>query len=53
MAENIPSPPGSAVPPKKETGKVVMTRPLFPYPAYAMFKGSGDTNSADSFEVKR
>ena len=45
--------PDKLIASKKETGKVVMTRPLFPYPAYAMFKGSGDTNSADSFEVKR
>jgi len=38
---------------KKQGGKVVMTRPLFPYPEHATFKGSGDTNSADSFELKR
>ena len=37
---------------KKENGKVVMTRPLYPYPECATFKGSGDANSADSFEVK-
>src|SRR5262249_5360296 len=36
---------------KRERGKVVITRPLFPYPDYAVFKG-GDTNSADSFELK-
>jgi hypothetical protein len=29
-----------------------MTRPLFPYPAAAAFKGSGDANSAESFEAK-
>jgi feruloyl esterase len=38
---------------KKQNGKVVMTRPLFPYPDHAVFKGSGDTNGADSFERKR
>jgi feruloyl esterase len=38
---------------KKQNGKVVMTRPLFPYPNHAVFKGSGDSNSAESFERKR
>ena len=38
---------------KKQGGKVVMTRPLFPYPAHAIFKGSGDSSSAESFEAKR
>ena len=38
---------------KKENGKVVMTRPLFPYPEHAVYKGSGDPNSAGSFEPKR
>ena len=28
------------------------TRPLFPYPTVAVYKGSGDTNSADSFVAK-
>ncbi len=37
---------------KKQNGKVVMTRPLYPYPEDATFKGTGDTNSADSFEGK-
>ncbi len=37
---------------KREDGKVVMTRPLYPYPERAVFKGSGDPNSADSFELK-
>ena len=37
---------------KKQNGKVMMTRPLFPYPEFATYKGSGDTNSADSFEPK-
>ncbi len=30
-------------------GKPTMTRPLCPYPQVAKYKGSGDTNSADSF----
>ncbi len=37
---------------KKEQGRVVMTRPLYPYPQYAVYKGTGDTNSADNFVVK-
>ena len=37
---------------KRENGKVVMTRPLYPYPEYAGFKGAGDANSADSFEPR-
>jgi feruloyl esterase len=37
---------------KREHGKAVMTRPLFPYPQYAIYKGTGDPNSADSFESK-
>ena len=45
--------PTKLVASKKQSGKVVMTRPLYPYPEYAIFKGNGDTNNADSFEVKR
>lgn len=30
-------------------GSATMTRPLCPYPQFAKYKGSGDTNSADSF----
>jgi feruloyl esterase len=37
---------------KREAGKVTMTRPLFPYPAHASYKGNGDPNSADSFEKR-
>ncbi|HWX22186.1 MAG TPA: tannase/feruloyl esterase family alpha/beta hydrolase [Candidatus Binatia bacterium] len=44
--------PDKLIASKRENGKVVMTRPLYPYPEYAAFKGSGDTNSADSFELK-
>jgi hypothetical protein len=29
-----------------------MTRPLFPYPQYAIYKGSGDPNKAESFIEK-
>lgn len=38
---------------KRENGNVVMSRPLYPYPGKATYKGSGDANSADSFELKR
>ena len=29
-----------------------MTRPLYPYPQVAVYKGSGDPSAADSFEAK-
>ena len=45
--------PEKLVASKHENGKLVMTRPLYPYPESAVFKGSGDANSADSFEPKR
>ncbi len=37
---------------KKENdeGQVVMTRPIYPYPKYAKYKGTGDPKDADSFE---
>jgi len=38
---------------KSDHGKVVMTRPLFGYPETAVYKGTGDPNSADSFVAKR
>lgn len=44
--------PDRLVASKRQSGKVAMTRPLYPYPEHAMFKGSGDPNSADSFERK-
>jgi hypothetical protein len=37
---------------KHDHGKLVMTRPLFPYPQVAVYKGSGDGNSAESFAPK-
>jgi feruloyl esterase len=37
---------------KHDHGKVVMTRPLYPYPQVAVYNGSGDPNSADSFRPK-
>jgi feruloyl esterase len=44
--------PDRLVASKKENGKVSMTRPLYPYPQHAGFKGNGDPNSADNFEAK-
>jgi Tannase and feruloyl esterase len=32
--------------------KVIMTRPLCPYPALATYKGAGDTNDAANFACK-
>jgi feruloyl esterase len=37
---------------RSEGGKTVMTRPLYPYPQFSAYKGSGDPNSADSFVAK-
>ena len=37
---------------KREHGTVVMTRPLFPYPAHAEYKGTGDPKQAQSFSAK-
>jgi len=38
---------------KSNHGKIEMTRPLFCYPTTAIYKGSGDPNSADSFVAKQ
>ncbi len=37
---------------KSQNGKLVMTRPLFPYPQVAVYKGTGDPNKADNFMSK-
>jgi len=44
--------PDKLVASKHDNGKVVMTRPLFPYPQYAVYGGSGDPKSAESFVAK-
>ncbi len=44
--------PDKLIASKTDHGKVVMTRPLYPYPQSAVYKGSGDPTSADNFEVK-
>lgn len=41
--------PDKLVASKREQGKIVMTRPLYPYPQSAVYKGSGDPDSAESF----
>ena len=38
---------------RDERGKVLRTRPLFPFPQVAKFKGSGSTDKAASFVSKR
>lgn len=45
--------PDKLIAAKKDRGNVLLTRPLYPYPETAIYKGSGDTNSADSFQVKQ
>jgi feruloyl esterase len=45
-------PPDKLIAGKTEHGKRIMTRPLFPYPQHAIYKGTGDPNSAESFESK-
>lgn len=41
--------PDKLIASKRERGKVVMTRPIFPYPHYAVYGGAGDPNDAASF----
>lgn len=38
---------------RREQGRVVMSRPLFPYPQYAVYGGTGDPNNAESFVAKK
>jgi feruloyl esterase len=45
--------PEKVIASKHEKGRLVMTRPLFGYPGVAVYGGSGDPNSADSFTEKR
>jgi feruloyl esterase len=41
---------GKFTDPRDHSKGVAMTRPLCPYPQYAKYKGSGDTNDAANFE---
>ena len=34
-----------------DAGKVIRTRPVFPYPLEAKYKGAGDPNDAANFEA--
>ena len=45
-------PPDRVIASKSDGGKIEMTRPLFRYPATAIYKGTGDPKSADSFVAK-
>ncbi len=38
---------------KKENGKTVMTRPVFPFPKVAVYNGKGDTNLEKNFSSKK
>lgn len=42
--------PGRVVVSKKEKGKIVMSRPVYPYPRNAVYKGEGDPNIESSFK---
>ena len=47
-------PPEKVMVTKSENNKVVMTRPVFPYPSKAVYDGKGDPNEANSFtEVRK
>jgi hypothetical protein len=49
------TPPDTVIATKYEPqdNKVVMTRPLCPYPAVATYKGTGDTNEASNFACSK
>jgi hypothetical protein len=43
------NPPEKIIVSKSEKNKLIMTRPVFPYPAKAVYNGKGDPNDANSF----
>jgi len=45
--------PAKVIASKRSHGKIETTRPLFSYPTTAIYKGSGDPASADSFVAKQ
>jgi len=47
------NPPEKVLVTKSENNKVVMTRPVFPYPSKAVYDGKGDPNDATSFTEGR
>ena len=44
--------PEQLVASKHQQGQLVLSRPLYPYPETAIYKGSGEPNKAESFRVK-
>ena len=46
-----PHPPGSVVPFPLDPNAVAFTRPVYPYPLRATYKGHGDPNDAESFKA--
>ncbi len=44
--------PDKLIAKKTESGSTFMSRPLYAYPKFAIYKGSGDPNSAESFGPK-
>jgi feruloyl esterase len=38
---------------KKEKGKTVLSRPVYPYPKVAVYDGKGDPNKESSFILKK
>ena len=44
--------PDRLVAAKHQAGKLLLTRPLYPYPQYPVYKGAGDPTSADSFQPR-
>lgn len=47
------NPPEKVIVTKSENNKIVMTRPIFPYPSKAVYNGKGDPNDANSFIESR
>jgi len=47
------NPPEKVIVTKSENNKIVMTRPVFPYPSKAIYNGNGDPNDANSFIESR
>ena len=47
------TPPNAILASRKQGGKVDRTRPVYPFPMVAKYKGAGDPNAASSFEGVR
>ena len=46
-------PPDSIIAAHKTSGVVDRTRPLCPYPEFAVYKGGGSTDEAENFECQK